>query len=171
MILHREEIAVQPGPFPQMKTELSSVTPPTPAPVQNTGSVQNRCNQSENTRDWNSQQKNHMPQPRMAPQRVRPNVTLLEMTRDNLPKRSSQNSEAAKATNPPLHQYHRLIVQKASTECKRHRTENPSLIRLKDFSRKSDMHRSQLMHRQGSKHLPPMLSPAVSPKFRRICPV
>jgi hypothetical protein len=48
----------------------------------------------------------------MAHQRGRPSATLLGMTRDILPKRSSQNSETAKATNPPPHKYHRLIVQK-----------------------------------------------------------
>lgn len=48
----------------------------------------------------------------MAQQLVRPSATLLEMMRDSLPKRSSPNRETTKGTNPPLHKYHRLMVQK-----------------------------------------------------------
>lgn len=61
MILHREAIAVRPGAFLQMPTELPAGTPPTRAQAQSTGPDQNRYKQSGNWRVWNSRQKKHMP--------------------------------------------------------------------------------------------------------------
>ncbi|KAF9894912.1 hypothetical protein FE257_004534 [Aspergillus nanangensis] len=97
-------------PFPQMPTGLPPGTSPTRAQAQSTGQVQNCCKQSGSTRDWNHRRKNHMAKT-IAHQRVRPSATLLEMMRDTLPKRSSPNHETTKATNPPLHKYHRLMAQ------------------------------------------------------------